>query len=134
VPARPIKPIKRPLRVGDEQIACALRQTGGGTPVPDVCRQLGVSEASFCLWKKQYAKLELTEIPGLRRCAMRMHAASAWWPTSRLINTSSVMWSEKSSEASAPSWAGSMDSGARRRKAIRLAQFSHGGWYATFMR
>jgi transposase-like protein len=30
--------------------------------VADVCRQLGVSEASFYLWKKKYAKLGLTEI------------------------------------------------------------------------
>ena len=29
----------------------------------DVCRQIGVSEASFYLWKKKkYAKFELTEI------------------------------------------------------------------------
>ena len=30
----------------------------------DVCRQLGVSEASFYLWKKKYAKMGLTEIRG----------------------------------------------------------------------
>jgi putative transposase len=31
----------------EEQIAFALRQAEGGTPMADVCRQLGVSEASF---------------------------------------------------------------------------------------
>jgi putative transposase len=35
--------------------------------VADVCRQLGVSEASFYLWKKKYAKLGLTEIRELRQ-------------------------------------------------------------------
>jgi putative transposase len=40
-------------RFTDEQIAYALRQAEGGTPVADVCRQLGVSEASFYLWKKE---------------------------------------------------------------------------------
>ena len=50
-----------------EQIAYALRQAEGGTPVADVCRQLGVSEASFYLWKKKYAKLGLTEIRELRQ-------------------------------------------------------------------
>jgi putative transposase len=39
----------------------------GGTPVADVCRQLGVSEASFYLWRKKYAKLGLTEIRELRQ-------------------------------------------------------------------
>jgi putative transposase len=31
----------------EEQIAYGLRQVEGGAPVPDVCRQLGVSEATF---------------------------------------------------------------------------------------
>lgn len=54
-------------RSTDEQIAYALRQAEAGTPVADVCRQLGVSEASFYLWKKKYAKLGLTEIRELRQ-------------------------------------------------------------------
>jgi putative transposase len=53
-------------RFTDEQIAYALRQAEGGTPVADVCRQLGVSEASFYLWKKKSAKLGLSEIRELR--------------------------------------------------------------------
>ena len=39
-------------RYSDEQITYALRQAEGGTAVAEVCRQLGVSEASFYLWKK----------------------------------------------------------------------------------
>jgi putative transposase len=39
----------------------------GGTPVADVCRQLGVSEASFYVWKKKYGKLGLTELRELRQ-------------------------------------------------------------------
>ena len=34
-----------------EQVAYALRQAERGTPVPDACRQLGVSEATFYAWK-----------------------------------------------------------------------------------
>jgi putative transposase len=54
-------------RFTDEQITYALRQAEGGTTVADVCRQLGVSEASFYLWKKKYGKLGLTEIRELRQ-------------------------------------------------------------------
>ena len=54
-------------RFTDEQITYALRQAESGTPVADVCRQLGVSEASFYLWRKKYAKLGLTEIRELRQ-------------------------------------------------------------------
>jgi putative transposase len=51
----------------EEQIAFALRQAESGTPVPDVCRQMGVSEASFYVWKKKYGKLGLTENRELRQ-------------------------------------------------------------------
>ena len=36
----------------EEQVAYALRQAESGTPVSDVCRQPGVSEATFYVWKK----------------------------------------------------------------------------------
>lgn len=54
-------------RYTEEQIAFALRQAESGTPVADVCRQMGVSEASFHVWKKKYGKLGLTEIRELRQ-------------------------------------------------------------------
>lgn len=54
-------------KFSEEQIAFALRQAEGGTPVPDVCRQMGVSEATFYVWKKKYGQLGLTEIRELRQ-------------------------------------------------------------------
>jgi putative transposase len=54
-------------RYTEEQIAFALRQAEGGTPVADVCRQMGVSEASFYVWKKKYGRLGITEIRELRQ-------------------------------------------------------------------
>ena len=54
-------------RFTDEQIAYALRQVVGGTAVGDVCRQIGVSKATFYAWKKKYANLGSSEIRELRR-------------------------------------------------------------------
>ena len=51
----------------EEQVAYALRQAEGGTPASDVCRQLGVSEATFYLWKKKYAHLGVSEFRRLRQ-------------------------------------------------------------------
>ena len=44
-------------RFSEEQIAYALRISDGGTPVVDVCRQIGISEATFYTWKKKYEEL-----------------------------------------------------------------------------
>lgn len=50
----------------EEQIAYALRQVESGSPVADVCRQIGVSEASFYVWKKKYAHLGSGELRHIR--------------------------------------------------------------------
>lgn len=39
----------------EEQIIMALKQYESGERVADICRKLGVSQASFYTWKKQYA-------------------------------------------------------------------------------
>ena len=54
-------------KFSEEQVAYALRQAESGTPVPDVCRQLGVSEATFYAWKKKYAHLGVSELRRLRQ-------------------------------------------------------------------
>lgn len=41
-------------RSTEEQIAYVLRQDDVGTPVSDVCRGTGISEATFYVWKKKY--------------------------------------------------------------------------------
>lgn len=50
-------------RYSVEQIVSILKQAELGLPVPDLIRQLGISEQTFCRWKKQYAGLqsEVTE-------------------------------------------------------------------------
>ncbi|AOF86614.1 transposase family protein [Hydrogenophaga sp. RAC07] len=44
-------------RFSEEQIAYALRLAGSGTPVVDVCRQIGVSEATYYTWKMKFGDL-----------------------------------------------------------------------------
>ncbi len=54
-------------KFSEEQIAYSLRQAESGTPIGDVCRQLGVSEATFYAWKKKYAHLGATELRRMRQ-------------------------------------------------------------------
>jgi putative transposase len=54
-------------RFSEEQIAYALRQAESGTPVAEVCRQIGVAEATFFRWKKRYAGLGVAELRRMRQ-------------------------------------------------------------------
>ena len=38
-------------RFSVEQITAVLQQVGGGVPVGNVCRQVGISEQTFYRWK-----------------------------------------------------------------------------------
>ena len=53
-------------KFSEEQIAYALRQAESGTAIGDVCRQLGISEATFYLWRKKFAHLGVSELRRLR--------------------------------------------------------------------
>ena len=54
-------------RNSEEQILYALKQAESGIPVGDVCRQMGISEATFYVWKKKFGGLSLTELRELRQ-------------------------------------------------------------------
>jgi transposase InsO family protein len=38
----------------EEQILFVLKQGDAGQPIADVCRQMGISEATYYVWKKRY--------------------------------------------------------------------------------
>ena len=54
-------------KFSEEQIVYAIRQADAGTPVGDLCRQLGVSDATFYAWKKKYVHLGASELRRLRQ-------------------------------------------------------------------
>ena len=45
----------------------ALRQADAGTPVGEVCRKLGVSEATYDRWKMRYGSLGMGELREFRQ-------------------------------------------------------------------
>ena len=51
----------------EEQILRALQQAEGGMTAREVCREHGISEAAFYVWKKKYSGLELSELRELRQ-------------------------------------------------------------------
>jgi putative transposase len=51
----------------EEQILAALRQAESGTTVAEICRDVGISEQTFYVWKRKYAGLGLSELRELRQ-------------------------------------------------------------------
>ncbi len=51
----------------EAQIAFALKQAEMGTRVDEVCRKMGISEATFYNWKKKYGGLGVNELRRLRQ-------------------------------------------------------------------
>jgi putative transposase len=49
------------------EVAFALQQAEGGTPVAEVCRKMGISEATFYRWKQLYGGLMPSEVKKLRQ-------------------------------------------------------------------
>ena len=53
-------------RYAAEQVAFAMRQAESGTPVPEVCRKMGIAEQTFYRWKKKFAGMGIAEVRCLK--------------------------------------------------------------------
>lgn len=51
----------------ESQIIFALKQAETGTKVEEVCRKMGISEATFYNWKKKYGGLGVSELRKLKQ-------------------------------------------------------------------
>ncbi len=57
----------RKSKFTEEQIAFALHQADTGVSIEEVCRKVGVSQATFYAWKKKYAGVGVSELRRLRQ-------------------------------------------------------------------
>ena len=54
-------------RYSVEQIVAAVKQHDAGMSVGEICRKLGIAEATFYRWKKRYGELEPDEVRELKQ-------------------------------------------------------------------
>ena len=45
-------------RFADSQILSILKQAEGGSPVPELCREHGISSATFYKWRSKYGGMD----------------------------------------------------------------------------
>ena len=50
----------------EAQIVFALKQSEQGVTVEDICRKMGVSEATFYNWKAKYGGLDVSQLRRLK--------------------------------------------------------------------
>ncbi len=48
------------LRFTDSQILAVLKQAEAGTTVPDLCREHGISTATFYKWRSKYGGMDVS--------------------------------------------------------------------------
>jgi putative transposase len=53
-------------RYSDSQILAILKQAESGTPVPALCREHGMSSASFCKWRAKYGGMDASLMARLK--------------------------------------------------------------------
>jgi putative transposase len=53
-------------RFTDSQILAALKQVEAGTPVPELCRELGISVATFYKWRAKYGGMDASLITRMK--------------------------------------------------------------------
>ncbi len=54
-------------KFSEQQIAFALKQAETVASVQEVCRKIGISEATFYNWKKKYGGLGMSELRRLKQ-------------------------------------------------------------------
>ena len=54
-------------KFSDAQKAFIIKQGEEGTPVAEICRKAGISQATYFNWKKKYAGLLPTEMKRLKK-------------------------------------------------------------------
>lgn len=53
-------------RFTESQIMAAIKKQESGIPVKEVCRELGVSDATFYNWKAKYGGMEVSDVTRMR--------------------------------------------------------------------
>lgn len=83
----------RKSKFTDEQIAFALKQAELGISVEEVCRKMGIGDATFYTWRKKYGGVGASELR--RLCQLEFECRDA-----DLVKISLCSWSSQMSPAS----------------------------------
>jgi putative transposase len=53
-------------KFSESQIVAAIKKQESGIPVKEICREIGISDATFYNWKAKYGGMEVSEVARIR--------------------------------------------------------------------
>ena len=59
-------------RFTESQIVAAIKKQESGIPTRDVCRELGISDATFYNWKAKYGGMETSDVKRMKEMEVEL--------------------------------------------------------------
>jgi putative transposase len=87
------------VRYSDAQIMGILKQAEVGTPVPELCREYGMSSASFYKWRAKFGGMDASLITEMKDMAEQNRRLKKMYAEMRMQNDLLKEASEKSVKA-----------------------------------
>lgn len=53
-------------KFSESQIVAAIKKQESGIPVKELCREIGISDATFYNWKAKYGGMDVSEVARIR--------------------------------------------------------------------
>ena len=71
-------------RFSDSQIMAILKQAETGTPVPELCREHGMSNATFYKWRAKYGGMDASMVARLKELEIENRRLKKMYAEERL--------------------------------------------------
>lgn len=101
-------------RYSDSQIMAILKQAEAGTPVAELCREHGMSDASFYKWRAKYGGMDASLMARLKELETENRQLKKMYAEERLKAEIIKEALEKSGKAVSTSREGQESSGCKR--------------------
>jgi len=73
-------------RYSDSQIMAILKQAEAGVPVPELCREHGMSSATFYNWRAKYGEMDVSMMKRLKELEEENRRLKKMYAEERLKN------------------------------------------------
>ena len=59
-------------RFTESQIVAAIKKQENGIPIKEICRELGISDATFYNWKAKYGGMEVNDVKRMKEMEVEL--------------------------------------------------------------